>query len=291
MNSQLIAGAFLITAASTVHAAKLTPGWVELGPSGAVARVIMDSRTPCPRIDQDGRSEPMQPRVDNPSLAFPVRVCEAPIRGTAKKATIEFGTESQALALPVANPKRILVIGDTGCRVKDTALLPPAARVVGGLSEIQDCEDPAKWPFKQLAKSAAAEKPDLVIHVGDYLYRETPCPDPAKCGNIYGYDWPGWNADFFAPAASLLQAAPWIFVRGNHEDCDRAWQGFYFFLDPRDINQLSPCTSPYTAPYVVKLGSQNFAVLDSALANDVSAPEEEVEEYSRSAEKHRKARC
>jgi predicted phosphodiesterase len=281
MNSRLIAGSFLIAGACTVHAAKLTPGWVELGPSGAIARVIMDGKTGCPKMNLDGRSEPMRARVDNPSLAFPVRVCEAAISQSTKKASIEFGAESQQLVLPVANPRRILVIGDTGCRIKDTAQLPPAERVPGGKSEIQDCEDPSKWPFKQLARSAAAEKPDLVIHVGDYLYRETPCPDPAKCGNIYGYDWPGWNADFFAPAASLLQAAPWIFVRGNHEDCGRAWQGFYFFLDPRDFSQLSPCASPYTDPYVVKLGSQNFAVLDSALANDVKAPEDEVKEYSR----------
>ncbi len=265
---------FLPLVTSALKAENLTPGWVELGPAGAVARVIMDGKSPCPPIKLDGRTTAMEARVDSPSAAFPVRVCETSIGAGAKTASMEINGKPQPLALPVANPRRIVVIGDTGCRIKD----PGAA---GAKGEIQDCEDPAKWPFKQLSETAAAEKPDLVIHVGDYMYRETPCPEPAKCGTVYGYDWPAWNADFFAPAADLLRAAPWIFVRGNHEECGRAWQGFYFFLDPRAFSQLSPCASPYTDPYVVKLGKQHFAVLDSALANDTSAQPDQVSEYAK----------
>ena len=273
--------AFLVLASATLSAASLTPAWVELGPAGPVARVIMDSRTGCPQIKFDGRAATMRARVDNPSAAFPIRVCEAPIAKTVKSASVELAGKWQALALPVADPRKIVIIGDTGCRVKDNAQLPPAARQADGSTEIQNCEDPKKWPFPQVAGAAAAEKPDLVIHVGDYLYRETPCPDPSKCGNVYGYNWAAWDADFFAPAASLLTAAPWIFVRGNHEDCGRAWQGFYFFLDPRALAQLSPCASPFTDPYVVKLGKQRFAVIDSAMADDTRAPEREVKEYTR----------
>ena len=33
--------------------------------------------------------------------------------------------------------------------------------------------------------------------------------------------WAAWQADFFEPAATLLQAAPWVFARGNHELCSR----------------------------------------------------------------------
>ena len=79
-------------------------------------------------------------------------------------------------------------------------------------------------PFAALATAAAALKPDLVIHLGDYLYRETPCPASfAGCaGSPYGDNWAAWNADFFVPGAPLLAAAPWIVIRGNHEDCARA---------------------------------------------------------------------
>ena len=157
----------------------------------------------------------------------------APIAKTVKAASVEFPGKSQMLALPVSDPRRIVIIGDTGCRVKDSAQLPPPERKADGKSEIQNCEDPKKWPFQQVAGAAAAEKPDLVIRADDYLYRETPCPEPSKCGAVYGYDWPAWDADFFTPAASLLSAAPWIFVRGNHDDCGRASQSFYLFLDPR----------------------------------------------------------
>ena len=48
----------------------------------------------------------------------------------------------QALPLPVAKPERILVLGDTGCRIKGAA--------------IQACNDADKWPFPRLAAAAAA---------------------------------------------------------------------------------------------------------------------------------------
>ena len=125
------------------------------------------------------------------------------------------------LAVPVANPKRILVLGDTGCRIKGAAL--------------QACNDPAAWPFPQLAAAAAKLKPDLVIHVGDYLYRESACPaGNAGCaGSPWGDNWTTWQADFYTPAAPLLAAAPIVLVRGNHEDCRRAGPGFQLLHGPR----------------------------------------------------------
>ena len=67
-----------------------------------------------------------------------------------------------ALAGAAAAPRRIVVIGDTGCRLKGKA--------TPGLQR------PRTLPFARVAASAAAFKPDLVIHVGDYHYREDPCP-------------------------------------------------------------------------------------------------------------------
>jgi hypothetical protein len=156
-----------------------------------------------------------------------------------------------------AIPRRIVVLGDTGCRIK-----PPA---------LQDCNDTTKWPFPVLAASAAKLKPDLVIHVGDYLYRESPCPTGnAGCaGTPWGDNWPTWNADFFAPAAPLLAAAPWIFVRGNHEECSRAGAGYLRLLASTAFDPAAPCDT-HLKPFAVPAGAMNLVVLDDAGAPDTS---------------------
>jgi len=106
------------------------------------------------------------------------------------------------------------------------------------------CDDPAAWPFARVAMTAAGFAPDLVIHVGDYHYRETPCADRAGCANSpHGDTWRAWQADFFDPAEGLLASAPWIMLRGNHEDCLRAGAGWQLlrllFTMP---SQFSPAT-------------------------------------------------
>jgi hypothetical protein len=109
------------------------------------------------------------------------------------------------------------------------------------------------------------------VHVGDYIYRESPCPpdDKGCAGSPFGDNWPTWQADFFAPAASLLAAAPWIMVRGNHEACERAGRGFFRFLDPAlAVNGTVPACSAMTAPYTVTVGGKSFIVLDSSDAAD-----------------------
>jgi hypothetical protein len=140
----------------------------------------------------------------------------------------------------------------------------------------QDCENRQAWPFAQLAASAAREHPDLIIHVGDYHYRETPCPVDQPCaGRSWGYGWSAWEADFFVPAAPLLTAAPWIFVRGNHEECARAGQGWMRFFDgptyavDRQCDELAKdAQANHTPPYVIDLGGHwQFIVFDSSYAS------------------------
>lgn len=170
------------------------------------------------------------------------------------------------LPLPVSDPQRIVVFGDTGCRIKGKTL--------------QDCSDPAKWPFARIAAEAARLKPDLVLHVGDYLYREGACPpDFAGCtGTPFGDNWPTWNADFFAPAGPLLAAAPWVIVRGNHEECSRAGPGWLRLLGPVAHNPAAPCAL-HLSPYTVPLGSLNLVVMDDADAPDTSVTEASVPVY------------
>jgi Calcineurin-like phosphoesterase len=115
----------------------------------------------------------------------------------------------------------------------------------------------------------AAAKPDLVIHVGDYVYRESACPprDQGCKGSPYGDDWATWKADFFAPAAPALLAAPWIVVRGNHEICKRAGAGYFRLLDPAPATSAPPCAE-LIRHYTVTLAGQSFIVLDSSNAAD-----------------------
>ncbi|HWF12694.1 MAG TPA: metallophosphoesterase [Candidatus Acidoferrales bacterium] len=257
VRSLLVLGAILLGARGS-YAQALTPAWVELGDEGkAFARIVVNTPQDCPAIQIDGVNKPMSLRPNMPDGLRPA--CEFAIPAGAKSASVN----SQSLVLPKNNTTEIITIGDTGCRIKGR--------------QIQACNDPALWPLREVASSAAAEKPNLIIHVGDYLYRESQCPEAsqAQCGGSpAGDNWDAWNADFFEPAAKLLSAAPWAFTRGNHEDCNRAWRGWFYYLDPRP---WSGKCEEYSAPYIVKLGNFQLAMLDSAWINENIVDERELQ--------------
>jgi len=94
-------------------------------------------------------------------------------------------------------PERIAVLGDTGCRN----------------NEKQTCSD-GEWPFSKIATKITVDGADMVIHLGDYMY----------AGQEYD-NWPSWQRYFFSPAKSLLESAPWVMVRGNHENCNHPKDG------------------------------------------------------------------
>jgi hypothetical protein len=233
--------------------------WVQLGPRGAEIRAVVDGDA-CPSVDVDGASQPMRPRA-RADGAFPVTVCRLAVPPGASHARLD----GRLLPLPRAAPQRILIFGDTGCRVK-------------GLT-VQDCNDPRLWPFALIARKAAAWRPDLVIDVGDYYYRESPCPPGhAECaGSPYGDAWATWRAEFFDPAQPLLAAAPFVFVRGNHESCARGGAGWFRLLDAAPEPLSCPAQS---APFRVDLGDLNLYVLDSAETVDARAPPAAVAAFS-----------
>jgi len=237
--------------------------WVELGPRNQtiVRAITKDSICPTLIINKT-YPLPMTTRAVK-SKAFAVTTCETTIPADAVNVEIN----NQSLRLPKKNPQRIAVLGDTGCRLKWG--VPPQA-----------CNDPNKWPFKKIIAQVTKLNPDLVIHLGDYHYRELACPKFAKgcTDSPYGYNWPTWQADFFNPAKKLLIAAPWIFVRGNHEDCERAWRGWFRFLDP---DRYSTTCQIYTKPYFVRLNNLTLIVMDSSKASDFTAPKKEVAIYTK----------
>jgi hypothetical protein len=162
-------------------------------------------------------------------------------------------------ALSLATPRRVVVMGDTGCQ---PGTKPGSQSCTGGGHD-------AAWPFARLATSQAQPPPDLIIHVGDYNYRGTPASitfPPRATGyardlTVKVYDagdndehdetergvaaywsqnmagspqpdgWAAWRDDFFRPAAGLLAMAPWLFSRGNHELCSYAGPGWFYLLD------------------------------------------------------------
>jgi hypothetical protein len=233
--------------------------WVQYVPGGLELRAITDAPA-CPQASVDGKAAAMQVRAAAGS-AFPVTACALHLPAGAAQAMVG----ARAFPLPTHPARRILIFGDTGCRLKG--------------KEVQACNDPRQWPFAEIAKRAAAMKPDVVIHVGDYYYRETACPETMTgcAGSPHGDNWTSWDADFFAPAQPLFDAAPWVMARGNHEDCKRGGQGWFRFLDagapPAECRTV-------TDAYTVDLGGLDLYVLDSADSAETTAPEGPVAEFA-----------
>jgi Calcineurin-like phosphoesterase len=269
-----------LTTALVTTAAAQNPSvtYVVLGKKGAVARAVIPvadgAAVPgCPDIVVDGTPRAMKLRAA-PDADFNIVVCEFSLP-SATSATIA----GQALPLPPDTLKSIAVFGDTGCRLKagkdedemDEMDEPEEAAAKAGGGKYQDCK--TDWPFQPMSETIAKAKPDLVIHVGDYYYRESPCDDHPGCTNSpYGDKWSTWAADFFTPAAALLKASPWIVARGNHEICSRGGLGYARLLDPTPVDADNPpkCdpSDPPLDQYTVKVGGRSFVMLDSSAAPD-----------------------
>jgi hypothetical protein len=259
--------------------------YVVLGENGAPVARMLTTDAECPFIRFDGRAVQMDLRAapesvplrltrsapaDSKASDFPIRTCEKAIPPNTRKAMIG----DIALPLPTAEVKRIVVIGDTGCRLKKSD------------GAYQACNDSNQYPFAKVAAAAANWKPDLVVHVGDFHYRENVCPadKPGCAGSPWGYGWDAWQADFFEPGAALLKAAPWVMVRGNHESCARAGQGWWRMVDPRPLLAGRDCNDAandeqgdYSDPYAVPLGGDaQLIVLDTSNTSTGIIPEGDI---------------
>ncbi|MHB1098889.1 MAG: hypothetical protein ACYCZR_04970, partial [Burkholderiales bacterium] len=143
----ILVAAFFRTADASTHDS-IHSAYVVLGNNGqGIARVITGAPT-CPDIEFDGNSRKMALRVPPAEIPartgsqkdarFPVRVCEAKLPPHVGHISIA----GKALPVPRENPQRIVVIGDTGCRMN--------------LNEhaFQSCTDPEKWAFRQISTAA-----------------------------------------------------------------------------------------------------------------------------------------
>jgi hypothetical protein len=210
--------------------------WTQAGAQGEwQLRTIYQTGTSCPA--------PAAVRA-LPSDSFPVLVCQQRLDATP----VQLPGMPRPVAAPPSRVQKVVVMGDTGCRANQ-----------------QDCADPSAWPFAAVAYRATQADGDLSVHVGDYIYRETAkdCGGNKPCGD----NWAAWNADWFAPVGELLPAAPWVFARGNHEDCTRGGTGWFVFFDPRDVPTNPDRCAGTTDPYAVQVpGVGTLLILDSACA-------------------------
>ena len=247
---------------------------------GLVARAIVQpdagGNASCPRIRIGGVESTMTVRAPAVTsvasrgdfygsarlVDFPVLTCEAALPANTRSASIN----GQPLKVLTGNASvnRVVVVGDTGCRVKGpTAFVQAADGTTSGGDRLQDCSSEAAWPYAKLSRVAASFNPDLVVHNGDMHYREG-FPEgvekafggsanaasggtqqdnaaikakfaAAGISDSISYGWRAWEEDFFKAAGPLLGAAPWAMTRGNHELCDRAAQGWFRFLDTRNF--------------------------------------------------------
>lgn len=270
MNSRVVAivvGAFLAIASiagtawwfthdvppAPIHAAFTIVAPTSVSESGVVARALVPTEQGCPKVKTYGNNGyadlSMTPRLPGPNAAPAFSAI------LACSASLPLGLESASISghdIPAAMPSSIEKIGlfaDSGCRLDKY--------------KVQDCNDFNKWPLAQIAGRIAAEKPDLIIDPGDYIYREIACPQKwaNECGGTIGpkAGMPfsetdlGWVQEFFQPAAALFPVAPIAFLRGNHEDCGRAGNGWFLYLDP------FPGTETLCDPYITDEGLESAA--------------------------------
>lgn len=249
---RIILGLVASLALASGASARTLAAWVQVTGTGTEVRAV-SAEAKCPSLVLDGKATPLRERA-GPNADFGNRVCQLPLPKTAKVAVLE----GRKLPLPKARPNRIVVIGDTGCRIdKD---------------QVQNCNDPlGGWPFARVAQLAARAKPDLVIHLGDYYYRERACPpNTIGCeGSPFGDRWPTWKTELFNPGQPLLAASPFVFVRGNHETCSRGGRGWFRMLDAdRKVRECRPDVLTQSDPFLVEIGGITLAVIDSADADD-----------------------
>ena len=288
---------------TTTYTVNDTSGGAPLSTGALYARAITQG-TSCPQITIDGNSQAMNVRapavtqVDtSPKYStgskttpwksdFNVLTCEFKIPDTAKTAIVN----GQALKLinSTSTINRVVVIGDTGCRIKGLAAFGSPS---GAGDPLQDCSDDRAWPFKRIAAAAASFNPDLILHNGDIHYREgIPAGVESPAGvagtaknedflqqkglvNTITYGWAAWQEDFFKPTGPLLAAAPWGITRGNHESCFRAATGWFHFLDPRPFPANEPKFSfaydpntcnDYIDPVTMTLNDLQIVLLDNS---------------------------
>lgn len=224
--------------------------WSQLIGNNEISFRAIVTSVECPSISIEGEPKPMSVRAPvDETLAL--QICEFRAPQTTASASLE------GVNLPVASSdlSRVVAFGDTGCRMKKAGII----------TVIQDCKNPDKWAFEKVSQSAAAFKPQLAIHLGDYNYRDIDCPSHnSKCEGLATKNvWKSWEQDVISPMNALLKTTPMLFVRGNHENCGGFGTGWFKFFDAGKYEVKDKCVNA-TPSFDVKIGNIDFVNIDSA---------------------------
>lgn len=228
---------------------------------GIVRTVIYGGKDPqdleCPKIEIAGQKRIMTSRdsLNSKPKCFKVSVCEYQIDQNDKDIFVitEDGIKRSVPTLNV-DPKNILLIGDGGIRE------PP--------KKCKECKN--QIPFYQIKEQILKKQFDFIFHLGDTRYSDVEC-DKKSCDDHLQ----NWIFEFFAPFYDVLQKAPMVFIRGNHETCGKkeGGLGYFLFLHFTESKEGLNCDSgqneqKYLVPYKFTLSNQQFIVMDSSNAQD-----------------------
>jgi hypothetical protein len=218
-------------------------------------RAITQSDT-CPQATVDAKApENMKLRAAKNADTFPVTTCVLTLGDKVDEVKVGH------LSLhgdKISTIEKIHILGDTGCDDKAG----------------QSCGDKKSWPYSTVTTSLASDKDaKLIIHMGDYVYRSK-LPVGVKQDSFEN-----WDFEVFKPGKALLEKAPLVFVRGNHESCNSgkealekdAPEGYMRFFDVWDYTFERGVRCEEVSPsYVFETAKEaSFLVLDSSEATSV----------------------
>ncbi|AAZ68209.1 metallophosphoesterase [Ehrlichia canis] len=232
-------------------------------------RVVVPEGENCPIVNVDGKKLEMTVRAFPQKGVFDDKVCELLVPQTSEEIFVD------GMEVPVINKeiRKIAIIADTGCIVSFWR---------GKLYQ-QRCTSSEEWPLKKILSNIAQHYPDLIVHVGDYLYRAGKCVDVEKCGNVRGGDnSEAWKADWLGPSVLIADKAPFLFVRGNHENCDRSYMGWFRYLDPHQYPSSSDKCNNFTDSWMfnasrLNSGNLDFYVFDSSFGDEKNVLDSDIQ--------------
>ncbi len=228
--------------------------WVQYSEKNSLffRHLTSDLKKNCPSIIVDDKKIKTTERKHNLQKDFPVKICQTEIDN---KIVHNIKYKDLNISTKQNHFQKISVVGDAGC-ITDKNIE-------------QKCNLLSEYPFPEIARNIAKNKPDMIVHVGDYFYSKSKCQKTKECiGRSYGDNLETWKVDFLNNAEVFLKNTPILFIRGNHEKCTRGGNGWSVIFDYSE--NFRKC-STYTPSYNVEFDKLRFLVVDSAEAEDYVA--------------------
>lgn len=256
--------------------------WLQIGvdkdnESGWYVRSISKENNLCPDVYWGNNKKANKLKLRSNALEnFPIKVCELKVPNHIKK--LRFTSKKEEINID--DKAKAFLIGDTGCDWQEGK---------------DACENLWQYPriINQMTEKTKNKTPHI-IHLGDYIYRCAYPEDKDKCNKKKKVDsWDVWKKELFLPSKKALDNGAWFFTRGNHEECSRAYKGWYLFLDPRpfDKNMINNCKTNDIHTFTAKFGDLRLASIDSSHAKsskpvNVSAYKNQLINLNKSAQKN-----